>query len=208
MYPENKENLPELSPAYLEEVYFFQYYDGPLHGFCIFDEEIYFYDVFEEPFHGCDSSCIFYEKCELDHKKFVEFYRKEYNKPDYDSQFKDDMCASMDRFYVLIDLDEEQLDKARRYMVNHIQNFGYSNVYTVYFQKRKKFIEENGVVFHEATADLMAILESEEGRMVFNGGKFNIIKMLKFPKEVVYPAYKKKFRRFFRSFKIFPLYIQ
>lgn len=143
MYPENKENLPELSPAYLEEVYFFQYYDGPLHGFCIFDEEIYFYDVFEEPFHGCDSSCIFYEKCELDHKKFVEFYRKEYNKPDYDSQFKDDMCASMDRFYVLIDLDEEQVDKARRYMENHIQNFGYSNVYTVYFQKRKKFIEEN-----------------------------------------------------------------
>ncbi len=42
------------------------------------------------------------------------------------------------------------------------------------------FIEENGVKFHEATADLMAILDSEEGKKIFNGGKYNIFEMLKF----------------------------
>lgn len=51
------------------------------------------------------------------------------------------------------------------------------------------FIIENDVGFHEATADLMAILESEEGRKVFNGGQYNILKMLKYAKEVITPAY-------------------
>lgn len=71
----------------------------------------------------------------------------------------------------------------------------------------KKFIEENGVAFHEATADLMAILESEEGRVVFNGGKFNIIKMLKFSKKVVYPAYKKSLEDFLEASKAADLII-
>ncbi|KNZ41205.1 glycosyltransferase [Acetobacterium bakii] len=55
----------------------------------------------------------------------------------------------------------------------------------------KKFIEDNGIAFHEATADLMAILESEEGRKIFNGGNFNLFKMMKYAKEVVNPAYRK-----------------
>ncbi|MDF2615093.1 MAG: sterol 3-beta-glucosyltransferase [Clostridia bacterium] len=55
----------------------------------------------------------------------------------------------------------------------------------------KSFIEENGVGFHAATADLMAILESEEGKKVFNGGSYHIFKMLKFAKEVISPAYRK-----------------
>ncbi|GAA0725049.1 glycosyltransferase [Clostridium malenominatum] len=65
----------------------------------------------------------------------------------------------------------------------------------------KNFIEGNGVAFHEATADLMGILESEEGRRVFNGGKYNIFKMLKFSKEVINPAYKKSLEDFLEASK-------
>jgi len=54
----------------------------------------------------------------------------------------------------------------------------------------EKFIEENGVGFHKASADLMAILESKEGKEVFNGGSYNIFKMLKFAKEVITPVYR------------------
>lgn len=55
----------------------------------------------------------------------------------------------------------------------------------------QKFIQGNGIEFHGATADLMAIMNSEKGRKVFNGGNFNIFKMLKFAKEVITPAYRK-----------------
>ena len=63
----------------------------------------------------------------------------------------------------------------------------------------KKFIEGNGVSFREAAADLMAILESEEGRKVFKGGRYNIIKMLKFAKEVINQAYKKSLEDFLEA---------
>lgn len=59
------------------------------------------------------------------------------------------------------------------------------------------FIEENGIAFYPATADLMAILESEEGQAVFAGGGFNFFKMLKYSKEVVSPAYRKTMDDFF-----------
>lgn len=65
----------------------------------------------------------------------------------------------------------------------------------------KKFIEENGVEFHEATADLMAILDSEEGKKVFNGGNYNIFKILKFSKQVITPAYRKSMDDFFDASK-------
>jgi sterol 3beta-glucosyltransferase len=65
----------------------------------------------------------------------------------------------------------------------------------------RNFIQQNGVEFYEATADLMAILESEEGRKVFNGGKFNIFKMLKYAKEVITPAYKKSMSDFLQASK-------
>jgi sterol 3beta-glucosyltransferase len=65
----------------------------------------------------------------------------------------------------------------------------------------KNFIEENGVEFYEATADLMAILESEEGRMAFNGGSFNIFKILKFAKEVITPAYRRSMYDFLEASK-------
>lgn len=54
----------------------------------------------------------------------------------------------------------------------------------------KRFILENGVGFHEAAADLMAILESPQGKELYSGGQFNIFKMLKYAREVISPAYR------------------
>lgn len=65
----------------------------------------------------------------------------------------------------------------------------------------KKFIQENGVDFHEATADLMAIMESEEGRKIFNGGNYNIFKMIRFAKQVITPAYRKSMDDFLYASK-------
>ncbi|RSK27533.1 glycosyltransferase [Bacillus sp. HMF5848] len=55
----------------------------------------------------------------------------------------------------------------------------------------KSFIENYGITFYPASADLMAIVDSEEGRRVFNGGQYNIFKMMKYAKEVITPAYRK-----------------
>lgn len=63
----------------------------------------------------------------------------------------------------------------------------------------KKFIEENGVGFHKAAADLMAILDSEEGKKVFNGGRYNIFKMLRFSKKVITPAFRKSMDDFLEA---------
>lgn len=63
----------------------------------------------------------------------------------------------------------------------------------------KSFIENNGVSFHEASADLMAIMESEEGSRVFNGGSFNLLKMRKFLKVVITPAYRMSMDDFYQA---------
>jgi sterol 3beta-glucosyltransferase len=65
----------------------------------------------------------------------------------------------------------------------------------------EKFITENGVAFHAASADLMAILESEEGKEAFGGGRYNPLKMLKLYREVVNPAYKKSIKDFLDASK-------
>jgi len=74
-------------------------------------------------------------------------------------------------------------------------------------QTFKKFIEENGVGFHKASADLMAILDSEEGKKVFNGGRYNIFKMLKFAKEVITPVYRSSMDDFLDASKASDLII-
>jgi sterol 3beta-glucosyltransferase len=63
----------------------------------------------------------------------------------------------------------------------------------------EKFIQENNIAFHEAEADLMGILESEEGKKIFNGGRFNLSKMLKFTKTVIGPAYRKSMDDFLEA---------
>lgn len=65
----------------------------------------------------------------------------------------------------------------------------------------KNFIKQNGVEFYEASADLMAILESKEGRKVFNGGNYNIFKIMKYVKEVITPAYRKSLSDFLEASK-------
>ncbi len=61
----------------------------------------------------------------------------------------------------------------------------------------KNFVESNGIAFHPASADLMAIMESEEGNKVFNGGNFKLIEMFKFSKRVITPAYRKSMDDFY-----------
>lgn len=65
----------------------------------------------------------------------------------------------------------------------------------------KSFVEENGVTFCEASADLMALLESEEGKKIFNGGHYNVFRMLKYAKEVITPAYRKSMDDFLEASK-------
>ncbi|TGB00741.1 glycosyltransferase [Halobacillus salinus] len=63
----------------------------------------------------------------------------------------------------------------------------------------KRFIESNGIAFYPATADLMELLESEEGREVFNGGARKVFQMMKYSKQVVAPAYRKSMDDFLEA---------
>lgn len=63
----------------------------------------------------------------------------------------------------------------------------------------KYFIEGNGVEFEEATSDLMAMLETEEGKMVFNNAMKHPIMTKHYLKDVVNPAYRKTLDEFYKS---------
>ncbi|NER40386.1 glycosyltransferase family 1 protein [Bacillus megaterium NBRC 15308 = ATCC 14581] len=61
------------------------------------------------------------------------------------------------------------------------------------------FIEENKVSFHPAATDLMAIMESEEGRDILNGKKFSPFKIMKFSKEKIAPSYRRSMDDFYQA---------
>lgn len=63
----------------------------------------------------------------------------------------------------------------------------------------KAFIEGNCVEFQEATSDLMAMLETEEGKMIFNNAIKHPIKTKNYLKDVVNPAYRKTLDEFYES---------
>lgn len=63
----------------------------------------------------------------------------------------------------------------------------------------QSFIEGNGVEFEEATSDLMAMLETEEGKMVFNDASKHPIKTKHYLRDVVNPAYRKTLDDFYKS---------
>lgn len=63
----------------------------------------------------------------------------------------------------------------------------------------KRMILENGVGFHEAAADFMAIIESEQGKKVFQGGYSNIFKLLNYAKEIITPAYRRSMDDFLEA---------
>ena len=52
-------------------------------------------------------------------------------------------------------------------------------------------VEDNGVVFHQVASDLMALLNTEEGRRVMNGGMRHPLRAMRYAKEVVNPAFRK-----------------
>lgn len=62
----------------------------------------------------------------------------------------------------------------------------------------KNLIEENGIEFAEATSDLMAMLETEEGKMVYNSAMRHPLKAIRYLKDVVNPAYRKSLDQFYK----------
>lgn len=60
----------------------------------------------------------------------------------------------------------------------------------------KNLIVENGIEFAEAESDLMAMLETEEGREILNNPTKHILKIKKYVKEVIGPAYRKTLDQF------------
>ncbi|MED3971722.1 glycosyltransferase [Priestia megaterium] len=63
----------------------------------------------------------------------------------------------------------------------------------------QRFIEENKVSFYPASADLMALMESEEGRDILNGNGFSLLKIIKFSKEKIAPSYRKSMDDFYQA---------
>lgn len=63
----------------------------------------------------------------------------------------------------------------------------------------KGFIEEHGVEFARAESDLMAMLKTAGGKAAMNGGIKNIVKTLKYAKEVVNPAFRISLDDFWES---------
>ncbi|MDR7871200.1 MAG: glycosyltransferase [Tissierellaceae bacterium] len=62
----------------------------------------------------------------------------------------------------------------------------------------KNLIEENGVEFAETKSDLMAMLETEEGKMVYNSAMRHPLKTKRYLNEVVNPAYRKSLDQFYK----------
>ncbi len=63
----------------------------------------------------------------------------------------------------------------------------------------KTLIEENSVEFAEVTSDLMAMLETEEGKMVYKSAMRHPFRTKKYLKEVVNPAYRKSLDQFYQA---------
>lgn len=63
----------------------------------------------------------------------------------------------------------------------------------------KNFIEGHGIEFEEAASDLMALLETEEGKMVFEHAIKHPLKTKRYLKEVVNPSYRKTLDNFYHS---------
>lgn len=55
----------------------------------------------------------------------------------------------------------------------------------------EELIKSYGISFHKSSADLMAILETPEGKAMFEGKFSNPMKLMKYAKEVITPAYRK-----------------
>lgn len=63
----------------------------------------------------------------------------------------------------------------------------------------EQLIRINGVEFREAASDLMAMLKTEEGQMVFNNAAKHPLKTKKYLSEVVNPAFRKTLDQFWET---------
>ncbi|MDF2889222.1 MAG: sterol 3-beta-glucosyltransferase [Lacrimispora sp.] len=66
-------------------------------------------------------------------------------------------------------------------------------------QTFEKLIKENGVEFAKAESDLMALLETKEGKNILNNAGKHIMKTMKYMKEVINPAYRKSLDQFWTA---------
>lgn len=66
-------------------------------------------------------------------------------------------------------------------------------------QTFEKLIKENGVEFAKAESDLMALLETEEGKDILNHAGRHIMKTMRYMKEVLNPAYRKSLDQFWNA---------
>ncbi len=63
----------------------------------------------------------------------------------------------------------------------------------------KNFVENNGLDFQECSLDLMAILQTQEGKQVFEDGLKHPIKAMQYAKRVINPLYKKTMTEFYEA---------
>ncbi|MFA9377878.1 MAG: glycosyltransferase [Lachnotalea sp.] len=65
----------------------------------------------------------------------------------------------------------------------------------------QKFVEQNGLVFQECSIDLMALLQTKEGKQMFDEGMKHPIKAMKYAKKVVNPLFRKAMTEFYHICK-------
>lgn len=63
----------------------------------------------------------------------------------------------------------------------------------------EKFVRENGLEFKECSLDLMAILQTKEGKQVFEEGMKHPVKALQYAKKVINPLYRKAMTEFYSA---------
>lgn len=68
-------------------------------------------------------------------------------------------------------------------------------------QSFQTFVEENGLDFYECGLDLMALLRTKEGKIIFEEGLKHPLKAIKYAKEVINPMYRKAMREFYVACK-------
>lgn len=65
----------------------------------------------------------------------------------------------------------------------------------------KNFVEQNGLDFQECSLDLMAILQTQEGKQVFEEGLKHPFKAMQYAKRVINPLYRKAMTEFYEACK-------
>ena len=65
----------------------------------------------------------------------------------------------------------------------------------------ESFCTQNGLTFYPSTLDFMQLIQTDEGKALFNGGKINPRQTLNFVKTIINPGYQKTFHDFYEASK-------